>query len=117
MVWLTALRRDRSPWPARGRRTLYFERRRMTCPAEVMPVIVSPLTSSWENVAVASESFRSSPCMAPVTGPERSGRAATVTLPVTFVPVWASVRSTGTPDAPWPAYPDHVPTTLAVGAL
>src|SRR5262245_22878334 len=55
--------------------------------------------------------------MAPVTGPERSGRAATVRLPVTLVPVWASVRSTGTPDAPWPAYPDHVPTTLAVGAF
>src|SRR5262245_32325817 len=88
--------RERGPFgQLEGDGTLYFERRRMTCPTEVMPVIVSPLTSSWENVAVASERFRSSPCMAPVTGPERSGRAATVRLPVAFVPVWASVRVTG----------------------
>jgi len=73
----------------------------MTCPAEVMPVIVSPLTSSWENVAVASESFRSSTRMAPGTGPERSGRAdergwrATFYTTVTYRRVEVATSSLG----------------------
>jgi hypothetical protein len=95
----------------------YLERRRVTGPTLDCPVMVSPLTWSWENVAVASDSFKISPVMVPETGPEKSGRPPTETLPVTLVPLWLSVAETGAVVPPVPTLPDHVPATFAVGAL
>src|SRR5262245_1699088 len=76
----------RSTAPLREHPDRYFERQRLTGPAEVTPVILSWLTRRSENVSVASDNFSRSPCIVPLTGPESSGCAATVTLPVTLVP-------------------------------
>src|SRR5262245_29259913 len=70
-----------------------------------------------DDVAVAACSRRSSPWTSPVTGPERSGRPAITALPVTLVPFWLSDKLMGTKVPAVPAWPDHWPATLAVGAL
>src|SRR6516165_8337110 len=94
---------------------LYLDRRRVSgSPPKGSPVIVSCLARSSPSVVVGSDSFTSSPCTEPLTAPEKSGRPPTSILPVTAVPVCASVRVTGTETPPVPAYPVHVPATVAL---
>src|SRR5262245_36461951 len=84
---------------------------------ELWPVIVSCWARSCANVVVAVDKLTSSPVTVPLTGPETSGRPATEMFPVRLVPVWASVIVTGRDEPACPAFPVHVPATLAVGAF
>src|SRR5262252_10851426 len=105
-------------YPPSIRYIVYLDRRRVSgSPPKGSPVIVSCLARSSPSVVVGSDSFTSSPWTEPLTAPEKSGRPPTSILPVTAIPVCARVRVTGTETPPVPAYPVHVPATLAVGAF